>query len=633
MFATTGILGAYVGYPGLRRANAAEVNCTVTLDTDTLPNGAPGELRDCLNDMHTNFGSITFNANIGGTIYLNGDLPAITLASSLTITGAGQGSTVIDGASAHAAFYVGGAALTVSSLTIQNTSDNGQYSAIVLYTPHTLTLNNVTLNTNVSYYGAARSGGDVDVTDSTFTGNEAEAYSGGAINAYGYATITGSTFTGNIAAKRGGAVYAKKGIDVSDSTFTSNTADDVGGALFASENSIDITDSTFTGNSAENGGAVYADSQDSGVTATGSTFASNEAYSSAGANNGGAIRSYSDLSVTSSTFTGNVAGKVNSAYGRGGALYVYNGALTITYSTFQGNSTQDNSTSGSNGGAVATRDYYSLGQTHSITHSSFTENSATKGGAVFTYDADLNVENSTFTANSAGEGSAIYTNNGGSSLDFVTVTANSALSAGSAAIYDFDDGSTLAISNSIVYNNVDSSTDVYDVKADADLSLTYSLLTSNSSFSATGTLTTSDLIYGDPLLGALANNGGPTYTMMPAATSPVIGLADPSGAPATDQRGFTRTTNGLADMGSVEVGGAAPEPDLSQMPPAWFQAQQRKEQAAVCPPGMHASWAEWPNERTGGWTCEWSTWWDVNKGTAGGWVTTPGLNPGLRVSD
>jgi hypothetical protein len=58
----------------------------------------------------------------------------------------------------------------------------------------------------------------------------------------------------------------------------------------------------------------------------------------------------------------------------------------------------------------------------------------------------------------------------------------------------------------------------------------------------------------DPLLGALSVNGGPTWTLLPAAGSPVLNAGDPAGTglPATDQRGLTRVTAGRVDLGAVE---------------------------------------------------------------------------------
>ena len=62
-----------------------------------------------------------------------------------------------------------------------------------------------------------------------------------------------------------------------------------------------------------------------------------------------------------------------------------------------------------------------------------------------------------------------------------------------------------------------------------------------------------NIIGTDPQLGALANNGGPTQTHLPAATSPVINAGDPAFVPppATDQRGFARVIGGRVDMGAV----------------------------------------------------------------------------------
>ena len=72
----------------------------------------------------------------------------------------------------------------------------------------------------------------------------------------------------------------------------------------------------------------------------------------------------------------------------------------------------------------------------------------------------------------------------------------------------------------------------------------------------------------DPLLGSLANNGGPTQTRVPAPTSPVIDAGDNaavvnppfSGPPFKDQRGLNRIVDGpdadataTVDMGAVEA--------------------------------------------------------------------------------
>jgi hypothetical protein len=62
----------------------------------------------------------------------------------------------------------------------------------------------------------------------------------------------------------------------------------------------------------------------------------------------------------------------------------------------------------------------------------------------------------------------------------------------------------------------------------------------------------------DPLLGPLADNGGPTKTHLPLAGSPAIDTS--TGCGQTDQRGFARPADGdgngsaVCDVGPVEAG-------------------------------------------------------------------------------
>jgi hypothetical protein len=70
----------------------------------------------------------------------------------------------------------------------------------------------------------------------------------------------------------------------------------------------------------------------------------------------------------------------------------------------------------------------------------------------------------------------------------------------------------------------------------------------------------------DPLLGPLADNGGPTRTHLPGPGSPAIDGGVASNCPATDQRGVARPQDGdddgsaVCDAGAVEVEGAEPLP-------------------------------------------------------------------------
>src|SRR5207248_1889663 len=65
------------------------------------------------------------------------------------------------------------------------------------------------------------------------------------------------------------------------------------------------------------------------------------------------------------------------------------------------------------------------------------------------------------------------------------------------------------------------------------------------------------------LLGPLANNGGPTQTILPGAGSPVINAGFNAVFRGVDQRGNTRTAGTQVDIGAVETGSTGiPAADL-----------------------------------------------------------------------
>ncbi len=87
---------------------------------------------------------------------------------------------------------------------------------------------------------------------------------------------------------------------------------------------------------------------------------------------------------------------------------------------------------------------------------------------------------------------------------------------------------------------------------------------------------TGDLSITNPILGALANNGGPTLTHLPQPGSPAIDRGSNGACQAVDQRGFARPVDGdgngtaTCDIGAVEVvaafalGAATTIPTLSK---------------------------------------------------------------------
>jgi hypothetical protein len=76
---------------------------------------------------------------------------------------------------------------------------------------------------------------------------------------------------------------------------------------------------------------------------------------------------------------------------------------------------------------------------------------------------------------------------------------------------------------------------------------------------------------GDPELGALGDNGGPTRTMLPATGSPLIdraGCVTGEAAVPTDQRSVARPQGARCDTGAVEVAQPSTNPPPPVRPPA-----------------------------------------------------------------
>ena len=67
----------------------------------------------------------------------------------------------------------------------------------------------------------------------------------------------------------------------------------------------------------------------------------------------------------------------------------------------------------------------------------------------------------------------------------------------------------------------------------------------------------------NPLLGALANNGGETDTMALQPGSPAIDAGTNSGCPATDQRGVPRPQGAACDIGAFELQPTPPPPPVA----------------------------------------------------------------------
>ncbi len=238
-------------------------------------------------------------------------------------------------------------------------------------------------------------GGNLTITDTAFSGN-ISSRRGGVINqtSGSLLTITNSAFQNNQAARdSGGAVSNDNQTDtkILNSYFDTNSSYRYGGAIF-NDGTVLIEDSVFTSNTSGSGSAVYSSNQ---ASLTNVIFEKNVSSSDIGA-----VYNSGQMEITEGIFTNN-SGWDGGAVGNVGMLGddMY---LLIKDSTFT------NNTAILDGGALFNNDVAY------IFDSSFIDNSAAEGGAIFNMGT-LNIvawnKDVIFTGNTANNVSnALYTN-------------------------------------------------------------------------------------------------------------------------------------------------------------------------------------------------------------------------------
>src|SRR6185437_12203554 len=238
--------------------------------------------------------------------------------------------------------------------------------------------------------------------------------------------------------------------------------------------------------------------------------------------------------------------------GSGGAIAIRGGTLTVQYSVFSGNT-------GAGGGALYSN--YGGGPV-SIQNSTFSGNTARRtGGALYATAGNVTIQGSTFSGNSAtGDGGAIFLYGGSTAtISNSTLTGNSTATGEGGAIILYND--TLNLASTIIANNTDKNgaNEIFDL-GNSTVNATNSLIQVTSGFTF-GT-NTANITGQNPLLGPLANNGGPTQTHALLSGSPAIDTGSNPLALSFDQRGagFPRTVGAQTDIGAFEVQGGGPPP-------------------------------------------------------------------------
>jgi hypothetical protein len=264
---------------------------------------------------------------------------------------------------------------------------------------------------------------------------------------------------------------------------------------------------------------------------------------------GGILVEASTLSVM------NCAISDNSTDGTGGGVCVANNAtVTIESSTLSGNY------AGDYGGGVANSG------TVTINNSTLVDNYGEfTGGGILNDGGSLTVSNSTLTGNGTQLHGGGLWNGGNAVITSTTFSGNNGQTAGAIV----NRLGTLEMKNSVLTRGDVGPNIVND--SGTVTSLGYNLSDDDGGGVLTGP---GDQISTEPLLGALQDNGGPTFTHALLPGSPAIDTGDPKFTPPPfhDQRGlgFDRVVNGRIDKGSFEVQG--PTPTATPQPTATVTA-------------------------------------------------------------
>ena len=413
-----------------------------------------------------------------------------------------------------------------------------------------------TLKDGVSVYGGFTIGDTLltdrdsnPATNGTVLSGDIDQVAGNANNAYtvvttnGFLTDTyvldGFTVTGgnqNSGSGVGGGMYIQNTSPaLANLIITANNANGRGGGVFiisvsaleANYSNTSFTDVTISNNTAGIGGGVYV--QNGSPSFTRVTFTGNS--STGGAGGGLNVQTLGGPGADEPNLPTllDVLFSSNTSVG-GGGMFNNNSQSTLNRVTFSGNSATRR------GGGMLNEF-----SSPTLTNVTFSGNISTEtsgattpwgGGGMMNIGADPVLNNVTFNGNNSVNGSGTA---GGDAIKNVTQTGNA---------------SAPVIENSILWGDGGIND---EVRSEGTSSATIEDSIAQGGCPALATC--ANVINSDPVLSALANNGGYTQTMAISVTGAADDAADTTTADcaAIDQRGTARPQGAACDIGAYEV--------------------------------------------------------------------------------
>jgi fibronectin-binding autotransporter adhesin len=516
---------------------------------------------------------------------LDGDLDLVAGTGGVTVDGAGA-ATVLDGDDVDRMLDVIGSQsgpVTISDLTIQDGSTTGAGGGVLTGFFTDVTLSGVTVKESQSMNGGGGVAalGDLEIADGSVIGPMNQVVGagnagGGGVYGQEALSINDSSVLGNQTAggsKSGGGISSLGNETViSGSVISGNGSSGGGAGIGANGGPMTITSSQITDNQNNNfgGGISFTPPSAATVTVTGSEIAGNDARGGGG---GISLAASGSLELIDSSVSNNDLETALTELIRGGGIANGgSGTAHIVDSTLAGNTLLTSDLGSASGGGLS----------NSATGTAVIERSTLSGNSLFGSDdgshdgaavanaGTLAVIGSTLASNTAAD--ALFGGSGGlhqtagtSQVIHTTIASNTAPEAKGI----FVQAGSVVVRGSIV------SEGVADACQGALTSAGYNIERTAAGPGSCGFTQPTDQQGTDPLLGALAPNGGPTLTMAVPPGSPAIDKV-PAMAPqctsdgvlplGIDQRGLPRPSGAGCDAGAFELQ-VAPAP-VTTTPPA-----------------------------------------------------------------